>query len=185
MPYTFIGNDTHGGFISPGPNVLSVGIFRAGLGLLWKAEMTFLQTHHHHIKKSWKSIPFNSNMGNRESYIPRDCLQWKISLKRIQSPWLVWLRCSGILSQSECCWFNFQSWHMPGLQVQSPVGALTEDNQSMFLSHILLSLYLSISLKSKIKITLITKWYCVKFPIPQLRLLLWNDKCEWKEYLFK
>ena len=115
MPYTFIGNDTHGGFISPGPNVLSVGIFRAGLGLLWKAEMTFLQTHHHHIKKSWKSIPFNSNMGNRESYIPRDCLQWKISLKRIQSPWLVWL--SGL---STSLWtdgrrYGSQSGHMPGL----------------------------------------------------------------------
>ena len=32
--------------------------------------------------------------------------------------------------------FSSQSGHMPGLRVQSMVGALMEVNQSMFLSHI-------------------------------------------------
>ena len=37
--------------------------------------------------------------------------------------------------KAKCRRFNFQSGHVPGLRVRSPVGACTEGNQSMFLSH--------------------------------------------------
>ena len=38
------------------------------------------------------------------------------------------------------CWFDSQLSHMPRLWVQSPVGVHTRGNQSMFLSHIDISL---------------------------------------------
>ena len=43
------------------------------------------------------------------------------------------------------CRFNSWSGHIPRLRVQSPVRAHTGDNQSMFLSHINVSLSLSLS----------------------------------------
>ena len=42
------------------------------------------------------------------------------------------------------CWFDSWSGHMPGLWVQTPVGVCTGGNWSMFVSHIDLSLLLSL-----------------------------------------
>ena len=47
--------------------------------------------------------------------------------------WLSWL---GIIHEAKGRQFSSWSGHMPGLWVQSPVGAGTRGNPSMFLSHI-------------------------------------------------
>ena len=52
-------------------------------------------------------------------------------------------------------WFDSWSGHMPGLRLWSPVGTHTRGNQSMFLSHINVSLCLLpllLSLKKIIKV---------------------------------
>ena len=90
-------------------------------------------------KKRWLSR-------NQDVYLTRHWINWCFGLGVPSLNY--WENCPGLCGSvgwaSFCklqgCWFNSRSGHMPGLQVSSPVGVCEGGNQSMFLSHVIVSL---------------------------------------------